>query len=79
MSTQSFVWTCCPNGLTPDRHGLRVSVLVSPRLARNDVGCWLKAAARVENQSRRGGCSTAAFDAAFERQSEDTCVSLRVS
>lgn len=32
MSTQSFVWTCLPNGLTPDRRGLRVSVLVSPRL-----------------------------------------------
>ena len=32
MAKQSFLWTCLPNGLTPDRRGLRVSVLVSPRL-----------------------------------------------
>lgn len=32
MAKQSFVWTCLPNGLSEDRDGLRVSVLVSPRL-----------------------------------------------
>jgi hypothetical protein len=32
MAKQSFVWTCLPNGLTADRQGLRVSVLLSPHL-----------------------------------------------
>lgn len=32
MAQQSFLWTALPNGFTPDRAGLRVSVLLSPRL-----------------------------------------------
>jgi hypothetical protein len=32
MAKQNFVWTCLPNGLTEDGRGLRVSVLLSPRL-----------------------------------------------
>jgi hypothetical protein len=32
MAQQSFLWTALPNGFTPDGTGLRVSVLLSPRL-----------------------------------------------
>jgi hypothetical protein len=32
MARQSLVWTALPNGYTPDGTGLRVSVLLSPRL-----------------------------------------------
>src|SRR5207249_3655506 len=32
MAQQSFLWTALPNGFTPDSSGLRVSVLLSPRL-----------------------------------------------
>ena len=32
MAKQTLVWTCLPNGLTEDGRGLRVSVLLSPRL-----------------------------------------------
>src|SRR5437899_12772780 len=32
MVQQSFLWTALPNGYTPDRTGLRISVLLSPRL-----------------------------------------------
>lgn len=32
MAKQSFIWTCLPNGVTGDGRGLRVSVLMSPRL-----------------------------------------------
>ena len=32
MARQSLMWTTLPNGLTPDRDGVRVSVMLSPRL-----------------------------------------------
>ena len=36
MARQSLVWTALPNGYTPDRTGLRVSVMLSPRLDAED-------------------------------------------
>ena len=35
--TQSFLWTALPNDLTEDGTGLRLSVLLSPRLAQTDL------------------------------------------
>ncbi|MDK2744428.1 MAG: hypothetical protein NDI90_16120 [Nitrospira sp. BO4] len=32
MAQQSLIWTALPNGFTPDRSGLRLSVMLSPRL-----------------------------------------------
>src|ERR1700730_1805831 len=32
MAQQSFIWTALPNGYTDDGKGLRLSVMVSPRL-----------------------------------------------
>lgn len=32
MARQSLIWTSLPNGLTPDGRGVRLSVLLSPRL-----------------------------------------------
>src|SRR5262245_23677338 len=32
MARQSLMWTTLPNGLTPEGDGLRVSVMLSPRL-----------------------------------------------
>jgi hypothetical protein len=32
MARQSLIWTTLPNGLTPDGRGVRISVLLSPRL-----------------------------------------------
>src|SRR5262249_20207753 len=32
MARQSFIWTALPNGYTPDRAALRLSVMLSPRL-----------------------------------------------
>lgn len=36
MARQSFIWTALPNGYTPDRTALRLSVLLSPRLDPQD-------------------------------------------
>lgn len=36
MARQSLIWTALPNGYTPDGSGLRVSVLLSPRLDAQD-------------------------------------------
>ena len=36
MARQSLVWTALPNGYTPDGTGLRVSVMLSPRLDAED-------------------------------------------
>ena len=36
MARQSFIWTALPNGFTADRTGLRMSVMLSPRLDTQD-------------------------------------------
>ena len=36
MPRQSFIWTALPGGYTPDGSGLRLSVMLSPRLDPQD-------------------------------------------
>src|SRR5262245_41261901 len=38
MPSQSLTWTALPNGYTADQKGIRLSVLLSPRLDTQDPG-----------------------------------------